>query len=72
MTRARSPVAVKSGVFRRSWRKPTLLSVDGNDTLLGTLDYGTQRIATGTMGFKHMPLDIEAERRSWRTHRTTC
>jgi acetoacetate decarboxylase len=39
------------------------LSVDGNDTLLGTLDYGTQRIATGTMGFKHVPLDIEAERK---------
>jgi acetoacetate decarboxylase len=26
------------------------LCVDGKDTLLGTLDYGTQRIATGTMG----------------------
>jgi acetoacetate decarboxylase len=39
------------------------LSVDGKDTLLGTLDYGTQRIATGTMGFKYRPLDIDAERR---------
>jgi acetoacetate decarboxylase len=39
------------------------LSVDGKDTLLGTLDYGTQRIATGTMGYKYRPLDLEAERR---------
>ncbi|WP_158903836.1 acetoacetate decarboxylase [Burkholderia sp. L27(2015)] len=38
------------------------LGVDGNDTLLGTLDYGTQRIATGTMGYKHRPLDLEVER----------
>ncbi len=39
------------------------LAIDGNDTLLGTLDYGTQRIATGTMGYKFRPLDIEVERR---------
>jgi len=39
------------------------LTIDGNDTLLGTLDYGTQRIATGTMGYKFCPLDIETERR---------
>ncbi|WP_087047262.1 acetoacetate decarboxylase [Caballeronia ptereochthonis] len=39
------------------------LSVDGKDTLLGTLDYGTQRIATGTMGYKYRPLDLEAERK---------
>src|ERR1700761_9662895 len=38
------------------------LSVDGRDTLLGTLDYGSQRIATGTMGYKFSELDIEAER----------
>ncbi len=38
------------------------LSVDGKDTLLGTLDYGTQPIATGTMGYKYRPLDLEAER----------
>jgi acetoacetate decarboxylase len=38
------------------------LGVDGNGTLLGTLDYGTQRIATGAMGYKHRALDIEAER----------
>ncbi|WP_427308478.1 acetoacetate decarboxylase [Cupriavidus sp. H39] len=40
------------------------LSIDGHDTLLGTLDYGTQRIATGTMGFKFRPLDLETEQRS--------
>ncbi len=28
------------------------------DTLLGTLDYGPVRIATGTMGYKHTTLDI--------------
>lgn len=39
------------------------LCVDGKDTLLGTLDYGTQRIATGTMGYKYRPLETAAERR---------
>jgi acetoacetate decarboxylase len=29
------------------------------DTLLGTLDYGPVRIATGTMGYKHRTLDKE-------------
>lgn len=48
--------------FPKKLAKPTL-SIDGNDTLLGTLDYGTQRVATGTMGYKHVPLDIEAERK---------
>jgi len=27
------------------------------DTLVGTLDYGTVRVATATMGWKHAPLD---------------
>ena len=30
------------------------------DTLVGTLDYGPVRIATGTMGYKHRPADIAA------------
>lgn len=30
------------------------------DTLVGTLDYGPVRIATGTMGFKHRPADEKA------------
>jgi acetoacetate decarboxylase len=39
------------------------LSIDGKDTLLGTLDYGTQRIATGTMGYKYRELDKAGEQR---------
>jgi acetoacetate decarboxylase len=31
------------------------------DTLVGTLNYGSVRIATGTMGYKHRSLDTEAE-----------
>jgi acetoacetate decarboxylase len=30
------------------------------DTLVGTLDYGPVRVATGTMGYKHKALDTEA------------
>src|SRR5207302_3527853 len=33
------------------------------DTLVGTLNYGSVRIATGTMGYKHRALDIELEAR---------
>jgi acetoacetate decarboxylase len=29
------------------------------DTLLGTLDYGPERVATGTMGYKHVHLADE-------------
>jgi acetoacetate decarboxylase len=38
------------------------LCIDGKDTLLGTLDYGSQRIATGTMGYKYREIDTAAER----------
>jgi acetoacetate decarboxylase len=31
------------------------------DTLVGSLDYGSVRIATGTMGYKHRTLDVAAE-----------
>jgi acetoacetate decarboxylase len=48
--------------FPKKLARP-VLAVDGNDTLLGTLDYGTQRVATGTMGYKHHMLNIEDERR---------
>lgn len=48
--------------FPKKLARP-VLSVDGNDTLLGTLDYGTQRVATGTMGYKHHVLNNEDERR---------
>jgi acetoacetate decarboxylase len=30
------------------------------DTLVGTLDYGPVRVATGTMGYKHKPADLTA------------
>jgi acetoacetate decarboxylase len=30
-----------------------------SDTLVGALDYGTLRVATATMGYKHAPLDPE-------------
>ena len=33
------------------------------DTLLGTLDYGPVRIATGTMGYKHRELDLVEQAR---------
>jgi len=48
--------------FPKKLARPSL-TIEGNDTLLGTLDYGIQRIAIGTMGYKHQALDIEAERK---------
>ncbi|MFE6684887.1 acetoacetate decarboxylase [Streptomyces sp. NPDC057743] len=33
-----------------------------SDTLVGTLDYGTLRVATATMGYKHHALDLDAAR----------
>lgn len=39
------------------------LGVD-KDTLLGTLDYGAVRVATGTMGYKHRDADAGAVLRS--------
>jgi acetoacetate decarboxylase len=33
-----------------------------SDTLVGTLDYGTLRVATATMGYKHAPMTEEAAR----------
>jgi acetoacetate decarboxylase len=35
-----------------------------SDTLVGTLDYGSIRVATGTMGYKHRPADLGAVRAS--------
>lgn len=34
------------------------------DTLVGTLDYGRVRVATGTMGYKHKEADLEAVKAS--------
>jgi acetoacetate decarboxylase len=41
--------------FPKKFAAPSLSVV--KDTLLGTLDYGPVRIATGTMGYKHQALD---------------
>ena len=37
------------------------------DTLVGTLNYGSVRIATATMGYKHRTLDISAECQAMRS-----
>ena len=42
--------------FPKKLAKPTLRPE--MDTLVGTLDYGPIRVATGTMGYKHRALDI--------------
>ncbi|MFG2881198.1 acetoacetate decarboxylase [Streptomyces sp. NPDC048297] len=46
------------GAFPKKLGTPRLY-VD-SDTLIGTLDYGTLRVATATMGYKHAPVDEEA------------
>jgi acetoacetate decarboxylase len=52
---------------RELWGFPKKLAqpklVVETDTLLGTLDYGSVRIATGTMGYKHRALDADGEAR---------
>jgi acetoacetate decarboxylase len=51
--------------FPKKLAKPTLH--DEIDTLVGTLDYGPVRIATGSMGYKHKAADRDAVRhRFWR------
>ncbi|MEQ5843183.1 acetoacetate decarboxylase [Paraburkholderia acidicola] len=45
--------------FPKKLASPTLAV--HTDTLLGTLDYGPVRVATGTMGYKHSQLDIAKE-----------
>jgi acetoacetate decarboxylase len=45
--------------FPKKLAQPTL-AVE-TDTLVGTLNYGSVRIATGTMGYKHRALDLAAE-----------
>ncbi len=44
--------------FPKKYANPTLDVV--TDTLIGTLDYGPIRVATGTMGYKHKALDLDA------------
>jgi acetoacetate decarboxylase len=43
--------------FPKKLAEPSLTT--DKDTLLGTLDYGPVRIATGTMGYKHQALDAQ-------------
>ena len=48
---------------RELWGFPQKLAapqlVVAHDVLLGTLDYGPQRVATATMGYKHVPVADE-------------
>jgi acetoacetate decarboxylase len=48
--------------FPKKLAKPTLRAEI--DTLIGTLDYGSVRIATGTMGYKHKQADLGAVKAS--------
>ncbi|MGB8364764.1 MAG: acetoacetate decarboxylase [Rhizomicrobium sp.] len=49
--------------FPKKLAEPAL-SAD-KDTLLGTLDYGPVRVATGTMGYKYRALDAETIRKAF-------
>lgn len=53
---------------RELWGFPKKLACPSltvqTDTLIGELDYGTVRVATATMGYKHKTLDTEAAARS--------
>jgi acetoacetate decarboxylase len=42
------------------------------DTLVGELNYGPIRIATGSMGYKHRELDGKPLPKACAPHRTTC
>jgi acetoacetate decarboxylase len=46
--------------FPKKYAQPSLGA--DKDTLIGTLDYGPVRVATGTMGFKHKALEPSAVR----------
>jgi acetoacetate decarboxylase len=47
----------EAGAYPKVMGEPALY-VD-NAALVGTLDYGTMRIANATMGYKHHPLDLD-------------
>ena len=55
-----SPIAAGRELwgFPKKFAQPTLRAE--TDTLVGTLDYGPVRVATGTMGYKHKPADAAA------------
>lgn len=48
--------------FPKKFAQPSL--APDKDTFVGTLDYGSVRVATGTMGYKHQALDLEAVAKS--------
>jgi acetoacetate decarboxylase len=48
--------------FPKKFAQPSL--GPDKDALVGTLDYGSVRVATGTMGYKHQALDLEAVAKS--------
>ena len=48
--------------FPKKLAEPSLRTE--KDTLVGTLDYGSVRVATGTMGYKHHALDLDAVKKS--------
>lgn len=48
--------------FPKKLAQPSL-TVD-KDTLVGKLDYGSVRVATGTMGYKHKAVDLAAVKKS--------
>ncbi len=48
--------------FPKKYAQPSL-RVE-RDHIVGTLDYGPNRVATGTMGFKHQEADLDAIRAS--------
>ncbi|KNB52797.1 acetoacetate decarboxylase [Streptomyces caatingaensis] len=56
--------AISSGrelsAYPKKFGSPSLY-VD-SDTLVGTLDYGSLRVATATMGYKHHPMDPDEAR----------
>ncbi|TQF02779.1 acetoacetate decarboxylase [Kitasatospora acidiphila] len=56
-----SPAAIASGreisAYPKKAGRPALYT--DADTLVGTLDYGSLRVATATMGYKQRPLDHE-------------
>lgn len=48
------------GAYPKAMGRPALYAEQA--ALVGTLDYGSVRVATATMGYKHRPLDPEAAR----------
>lgn len=46
--------------FPKKFAHPSLSIGGNNDTLVGTLDYGDERVATATMGYKYESLDPDA------------